>query len=117
MKRKLLILAVIAMAFCGCYNDNEEDIYQYYTAGTGSAACDTGAVTYQKQMKNFFDSRCGSCHPGHNVDLSTFSAAHDYAVSNGSTLYNTVASGNHHGISLSDCEKTILQKWINNPVN
>lgn len=108
------IPVLLPVIFSGCYNDSEEDVYQFFNLSNNG--CDTTLVVYSKQMKTLFDSKCNSCHTSNAiVNFDTYDHAYSYAKDNGAKIYNTVATGSHQGVTLSDCEKTMLKKWTENP--
>jgi hypothetical protein len=107
-----LILPLLLLS--GCYNDNEEDVYQYFNLnGTG---CDTVLVVYSKQMRTLFGSKCNSCHTTNAIcNFDTYDHAYNYSKDNAEKLYTTVTGGLHQGVTLTDCEKKMLKKWTANP--
>ena len=100
----------VVVLFSSCYNDNEEDIYQYFAETT----CDSVNITYSKHIKPLFDSRCKSCHNGAdaNCNLNNYENAHAYAIQPNTNLYSYVSDGSHKNQILSDCEKKQLKMWI-----
>lgn len=107
----LTFMAIFMMN--SCKNDNEEELY-----GNDTIPCDTSNVTYSGTMKSFFDAQCTSCHYDGNQYpfLENFATAHDYAISNGNTLFTKIKDG-HQGTNVTVCEKIQLQKWINSGAN
>ena len=108
-----VIISIVLLS--SCYNDNEEDIYKYFTA----TSCDSANITYSKHIKTLFDSKCSSCHNGTDAtcNLNNFANAHAYAIIPNTNLYTYVSDGTHKNQVLTDCEKKQLKLWIETGAN
>lgn len=112
-KVKIFVLMGFIISISSCYNDNEEDIYIKFNAGV---SCDTTNITYDKNMKTFFNAKCASCHDGSQsaCNLNNYNNAHNYAIQANSNLYTTVAGNSHKNCVLTACEDLQLKLWIEN---
>jgi hypothetical protein len=80
--------------------------------------CDSNNVTYDNQVKKFFQRRCTNCHNGNQrPDLSIKDSAIAYARLPDSINYIMLKLQVNHSIIdttqyYTNCEKTIIQKWL-----
>lgn len=123
MKRSLII-AGIAVAFAGCYNDKYDKLYPAVT--TPTSACDTTnqTISYAATVSGIMANKCATagCHDagtqqgGYN--LSSYAGVYAAATTNNFLLgtiqwlsgYNQMPQG---GAKLSDCEIGLITKWVN----
>ena len=110
------VITLITLSFYSCRYDNKEDLYP--KKDTTISGCDTISVTYNVQIKPFFDNNCTSCHSsgGTYPSLDNFSAAHTYATTPGNVLYYKVST-NHKNKNPTDCEIAQIKKWVNTGAN
>lgn len=107
----ILLLMFVAQA---CYYDNVEELYPV------PPSCDTTNVTYLGTVWPIIDNNCTVCHsgstPSGNVSLTDYNeiaAAAESGLLMGTIRhdpgYSPMPKG---GGSLSDCEITQLQIWV-----
>jgi hypothetical protein len=109
----LFVPAFLALAFTGCYYDNEQALYP----GT---KCDTANVTFSGSVAPVFNAYCITCHnnvsPSNNIDLSTYQGA--VAAVNTGRLVGAItwAPGYFQmpkgGSQLSQCDISKIEVWI-----
>ncbi len=116
--RKLLLLALIALA--GCYYDNEEELYP------NPPECDTTNVTFSGTILPIIENNCKVCHGSGSQqggilleDYTSISAAAKIPAGQPGSLYGAVSHnpGNYPmpkgGLQLSDCNIKKIETWIN----
>ena len=107
-KRLFLILITITTMLClnSCYYHKEE-IYP-----VSSTCADSITITYNGQIKSFFDNNCTGCHHtgGQSPYFDNFTDAHNYGCSVNCKI-NSYLQNDHKGISTTDCQKAEMSKW------
>lgn len=108
---------LISISFHSCYYDNNEDLHPNNDTIITSD-CDTVLVTYNVQIKPFFDANCISCHSsgGTHPYLNDYTDAHNYAITPSNKLNNYLLN-DHEGISTTACQKAQVKKWIDTGAN
>lgn len=118
--RKILTIAIGALALAGCYNDSYEELYPM-----GTAVCDTMTVTYAKDIKPILDSKCATsgCHDAASApasggyDLSAYAGAQPIALNGkmvGSINWKAGFSAMPKNLpKLSQCEIDKISRWVN----
>lgn len=83
--------------------------------------CDTTDVTYTGQVATLISNNCLGCHDEATANGGVILETYDHvaALANNGTLQGVVNNQQGYpqmppGNSLSDCDKTILDKWIEN---
>jgi len=110
----LILLALLALLFEGCYYDVEDELYP------SNGVCDTVDVTYLGTIAPLLNQNCNACHsgsaPSGNIDLSNYTNV-KLKAENGS-LYGSM---NHDpnwskmpqgGNKLDDCSLLKVKTWI-----
>jgi hypothetical protein len=116
----ILIISMFIVLFQSCRSENEEEFFGNKFR-SDSNYCDTAYVTYSKQMKSMFDSKCISCHTGGSAvvgcDLDNYSNIMVYVNAHqpSTRLYDYVKYNTHQGIVLDSCELKKFYKWMLNP--
>ncbi len=109
-------ILLLALVLCGCYADNEDNLYP-------TSTCDTSNVTYQAVVKPIVMSNCAisGCHIGGSaasIDLDTYDGLKSIATSGKLIGVITHASGfsqmPKNAQKLSDCNIALINKWIAN---
>lgn len=112
--KKLIAISACTTLLAGCYFDNKEDLYP------DVVSCDTGAVTYSGKVLSVIQANCYSCHGGGaqlgNVNLDGYTNLKTYA-DNGKLIgviehQNGFPPMPQGGSKLSDCDISVVKKWI-----
>ncbi len=118
MKINSLLLVLISVVFCSCYNDNMEELYPELSSG-----CDTTNVTYSLTVAPILNNYCLNCHStsaangsGGGIKLGSFTDVVTYEA-NGKLMGSIKHLGGYSpmpkgGGTLSDCKIRQLDKWI-----
>ena len=82
------MVIIVLASFCGCYRDNEKDLYPV------SGNCDTGPVTYTGTVVPILQANgCLGCHggaaPSGNISLQTYSNVK--AVAQNGKLFGSIS--------------------------
>jgi hypothetical protein len=114
----LVILIASLFLLSKCYYDSKEYLYPEL-----STSCDTSNYTFSGAVKPILQANCLSCHSnasaptlGSNVKLEDYTDVKDAA--NSGMLMGTIKHLNgyqpmpYNGGSLSNCNITLIQKWI-----
>ncbi|MEO8147063.1 MAG: hypothetical protein ABI723_05460 [Bacteroidia bacterium] len=117
---KILFTACAITLVSSCYYDSQEELYPLINQGT----CDTTNVTYSNQVNAIISSNCLSCHSvaastssGGGFILETYNDLKPFALS-GSLMNSLNGTGGKatmpkNGTKLSDCDISIVGKWVN----
>lgn len=113
MVRSLIPVAFLLIV-AGCAYDKEDELYP---AADPLINCDTVGLTYNSDLKPFFDTKCAvsGCHvSGQQApDLSSYWPANAAA----GDLYHSATNSSHAGrFSWDACDKARLRIWSANPV-
>jgi hypothetical protein len=113
----ILLFVFLLVLLNNCYYDSEEYLYPSL-----NSQCDTTNVTFSVSVKNILSNNCLSCHSnsnssaGGNIQLENYADVKSMADNGrlmGSVLHKSGYSPMpKNGGSLSDCDITILKKWI-----
>ena len=124
--KSLIAVVSVFLSFTfisSCYYDNQEELHPKVDNPVG---CDTvGVMTYTKNIAPIMLASCGSnntgCHQvatnsNFNIALNSYAAIN--AVDTTQLISTIVQDGNYNsmpkgGSKLSDCDISIIQKWIN----
>jgi outer membrane lipoprotein SlyB len=112
MKIALISALAITLAFGGCYNDNEEDLY------LGSNTCDTTNVTYSASVAPVFAGYCNSCHGGSAPSGGINTDSYSSVVANISGIRGAINQQSGYSPmpknsgSLSTCDLDKIDIWI-----
>ena len=113
--KKIFLPLVLAVALCGCYNDNSEDLYP-------ASLCNTTTVTYSATIKPIVTANCAisGCHtgsfPANGIELDDYAGLK--SIANSGQLLGTI---NHQsGYSampqnlpqLPQCSLDQIAKWV-----
>jgi hypothetical protein len=114
-----LIFLLLALAFTGCYYDNEEELYP------NPPECDTTNVTFSGTILPIITDNCKACHGSGSQqggvlleDYASISAAANIPPGQYGSLYGAVSHdpGNSPmpkgGTQLSDCNIRKIKTWI-----
>lgn len=117
--KKLIVVAGIAIATAGCYNDKYDKLYP----ATGSVVCDTTTVTYAGDISPILTAKCNTvgCH-----DAATISGGYNFTTHAGTqpgALNGKIVGCINWaaGFSampknlpkLSPCEINKITRWVN----
>lgn len=107
-------LALMAVAFTGCYYDNEEELYQYYYQNNN---CDTTAVTFADDIMPIIQGNCAvtGCHIASGTGNGIFENYQGVKdkVDNGSFFARVIEQRDMPPNSvLSDCQINLLTAWL-----
>ena len=116
--RKILAIAAIAITMAGCYNDKYEELYPM-----GTVVCDTMTVTYTKDIKPIFESKCNTvgCHDAATAsggyDLTTHAGSQPGALNGrigGAIEWKAGFSAMPKNLpKLSQCDINKIARWVN----
>ena len=113
--KKVILPLLLAVGLCGCYNDNEEDLYP-------AGACNTTTVTYAAVIKPIITANCATagCHsgavPANGINLDAYAGLKTIAASGQLIGTVTHASGfspmPQNLPKLSQCNIEQITKWV-----
>ena len=114
-----LIFSLLAIAFQGCYYDNEEQLYP------STANCETDDMSFANDVWPVINASCKGCHSGATptggIPLENYSdvaTQAQVAAGNYGSLYGAInhASGNSpmpkNSDQLPDCTISKIKAWI-----
>jgi hypothetical protein len=122
-KTHLLLLGLsvftLTVTFQSCYYDNEEDLYP-----NENTACDTAVFSYTGKVKSIMDTYCATagCHNATTHAAGYYLDTYDNVKTSAQDPLFMCSIRRESGCSpmpkaqskLSDCNITIIQKWIDN---
>ena len=114
--RLLALLLLLGIAFTGCYNDSEEELYPEIPG----SQCDLTSVTYSSTIAPIMATNCNSCHSGASASAGVVTNTYEglSIIAKNGKLYGSVSHASVYsampqgGAMLSNCNLDKIKTWV-----